>query len=156
MSGLAEKSTPKKRNVALTSKQQRYAENVASGRFPTSVAAYRNAYEVAPTVKPEHVHVYASKLSKNAKVVSVIDRLRLRYEAERARAAVGTKNYVLRALREESEGGTDGATASTRVRALELLGKSVGMFSEVVETRDKQPESEAEVLASLEALLAGD
>ena len=30
------------------------------------------------------------------------------------------------------------------------------MFSEVVETRDKQPESEAEVLASLEALLAGD
>ena len=134
----------------------RYAENVASGRFSTNVAAYRDAYEVGSDAKPEHVRVYASKLLKNDKVVSTIDKLRLRYEAERARAAVGTKNYVLRALREEAEGGTDGATASTRVRALELLGKSVGMFSEVVETRDKQPESEAEVLASLEALLAGD
>ena len=152
-SSIAKKRGPSK---ALSAKEQSFAEAVASGRFPTVVDAYRSVYSVGENTLPKTVRDAASRVRSRSGVDAAITRLRARHEAERARANVGTRNYVLRSLRDEAEGGTDGASAGTRIRALELLGKSVGLFSDVIETKQKEPESEAEILATLESLLRGD
>ena len=48
-------------------------------------------------------------------------------------SSLRTKNYVLDRLYKESQQSDSDAS---RVRALELLGKSVSLFSDVVETKE--------------------
>ena len=70
-------------------------------------------------------------------------------------SALRTKNYVLeRLLKESQQADSD----SSRIRALELLGKTVAMFSDVVEERKGRDMSEIEqdIETKLEQLLASN
>jgi hypothetical protein len=53
----------------------------------------------------------------------------------------------------EQIGLRDGATDGTQVRALELLGKTLGLFIDKVETEDKTVRDADAVRAELEARL---
>jgi len=147
-------SSDVKRN--LSTKELSFAEAVVSGRFPTVVEAYRSVYSVGENTLPKTVRDAASRVRSRPGVDAAIVRMRARHETERAKSVVGTRNYVLRSLREEAEGETEGASATSRLRAMELLGKSIGLFSEVIETKAREPESPEEIVATLEAILRGD
>ena len=147
-------SSDVKRN--LSTKELSFAEAVVSGRFPTVVEAYRSVYSVGENTLPKTVRAAASRERSPPGVDAAIVRMRARHETERAKSVVGTRNYVLRSLREEAEGETEGASATSRLRAMELLGKSIGLFSEVIETKAREPESPEEIVATLEAILRGD
>ena len=56
-------------------------------------------------------------------------------------SSLRTKNYVLDRLYKESQ---ESDSDASRVRALELLGKSVSLFSDVVETKETRPSEEIE------------
>lgn len=58
------------------------------------------------------------------------------------------KNYVIEKLYQESTTGSD----ASRVRSLELLGKTIGLFSDVVETKEARPSDE--IQSELEERLA--
>jgi len=60
------------------------------------------------------------------------------------------EEYVLKRLASEAEGAD---VAGARVRALELLGKSISMFSDRVEVEQDSDRSAAELEADLERRL---
>tara|TARA_R100000458_G_scaffold51526_1_gene52446 strand:- start:84 stop:515 length:432 start_codon:yes stop_codon:yes gene_type:complete len=118
----------------LTPKQSAFAGFVASGLSYSD--AYKKAYETKG--KDATVNVLASRLAKKDHVRQAIDDLKAdKKEAKRTHEKLNAK-WILERLK--SEAMDDSNPPSTRVRALELLGKSEGVFDEsstvVVEHRN--------------------
>ena len=135
---------------SLTGKQESFAQKVAQGAVLSD--AYREAYS-AENMKDSTVWSEACKLAQHPKVAARVKAIQADIEADHRTRAARREEYVLKRLQEEAEGAeTDGA----RVRALELLGKSVSLFTDRVET-DSQTERtasdiEAEILRTLDRL----
>ena len=74
-------------------------------------------------------------LLKITKIRAAVDKA-LAAKAERAEV---TANYVIERLKVQADAEGPGTTHSGRVRALELLGKSIGLFTEKLEVDDRRP-----------------
>jgi phage terminase small subunit len=114
-------------SIHLTSKQNAFALSLADG-VPAS-DAYRQAYD-ADGMKPETVWVEACRLATNPKVALRVEELRAEQEAERRMLRLSRAEAVLERLEHEA---LEAKTDSTRVRALELIGRHLGMFTDKVE-----------------------
>lgn len=135
------------RDRQLTPKQLHFARCVASGM--TQAAAYREAYDVGETTKPATVHEAASKLMRNPELKRRVEYLIRQREAAVAASALSDRERVLKKLREWVDSAEPGD--SNKLRAAELLGKSVGLFKDVVETSESK--SPDDLVAELEALV---
>ena len=111
----------------LTSKQACFADAVASGAHQTS--AFREAYNV-DRMKPSTIWSEASRLRRHPKVSARIDQLKAEAELSAAEKREGVREFVLHEL---TAMACEASTPSARLKALELLGKSVGLFSDRVE-----------------------
>ena len=136
----------------LTAKQMAFARCMASGTM-TQSAAYRETYS-AGNMSGAVVRNEASRLMANHDIASMVERLI--GEQERALLAQGLsdKDKVLESLRKWMTSAEP--TDSNKLRAAELLGKSVGLFKEVTATVsiDRDAESVAsEIERRLESLL---
>lgn len=146
------------RRMSLTAQQERFAQLVVSGM--SQADAYRAAYD-AQRMKPETIYKRACELAKDGKVAGRIDALRNKV-AERAMATVSVdRAYVLERLKTVAERCMQTAAVTDRKgnpvatetpdgtlalayefdapganRALELLGKEIGMF---VERKEQGP-----------------
>ena len=124
----------------LTSKQNEFARLVAEENL-TSSDAYRKAYKPSTFAKNKSIHEMASRVIKNVKVQSRI-RAFQRVKAENNRMiAIRREEFVFKKLIEEVE---QCKNPSSRIRALELLGKTVSMFSNKVETKTKNNDRTSE------------
>lgn len=135
------------RTAFLTRKQDTFARQVAAGVGLSE--AYRDAYR-AGSMQAQSVWPEASRLAKNPKVAARIDELRVEAEEMRRMAALDREEAILKRLEHEAmTARTDGA----RVKALELLGKHLGMFTDrvVVEAPDR---TEAEIENAIVGRLA--
>ena len=95
----------------------------------------------------------ASKLVANPKIALSLHKAIQRKEDVAVASSLRTRNYVLERLMSESK---EADSDSTRVRALELLGKTVSLFNdtiEIKETRDSD-DIEAEIEEKIIALLS--
>ncbi|WP_268888888.1 terminase small subunit [Marimonas lutisalis] len=127
----------------MTEKQERFAHLVAEGL--NFSAAYREVYDTSDMSQPS-VWREAHRLSRNEKVaMRIAELVAARQEEERLQAHI--RAYRVTAHLEEMM--TSGASESTRLRAAELLGKTVGLFIEKA-----PPKDEERSLAELEAELA--
>ena len=118
----------------ITAKQQEFARLIVE-EHTTSSDAYRKAYKPKSSAKKKSIHEMACRVLTNIKVQSMIKSIqREKYEDNRMRS-IRREEYVLKKLMEEVELGDK---ASTRIRALELLGKTVSMFSKKVEVQTKK------------------
>ena len=132
----------------LTGKQEAFAQKVAAGAVLSD--AYREAYE-AENMKDSSIWTEACKLAQHPKVSHRIKAIQADIEADRRTREARREEYVLKMLQAEAEGAeTDGA----RVRALELLGKTIGMFTDRVETDDQTERSAADIEAEIRRTLA--
>jgi phage terminase small subunit len=111
----------------LTVKQLVFADAVAKGSHQT--AAFREAYD-ADGMKPSTIWSEASRLRRHPKVAARIDQLKAEAELSAAEKREGVREFVLHEL---TEMACEASTPSARLKALELLGKSVGLFSDRVE-----------------------
>ena len=85
---------------------------------------------------------------------ALIERLQREAERDAARGRSSTRRYVETQLHQESRDQSN--SSSSRIRALELLGKAAGMWHESVQvavTDGILPKSEADTLAEIEQLL---
>ena len=135
----------------LTGKQEAFAQLVAKGSM--LVEAYREAGYM-PNGSDKTQWEAASRLMANSKVLARVKQIQADIEEDRRTIERRREEYVLKRLQEEAEqADTDGA----RVRSLELLGKTIGMFTDRVETDDKTERAasdiEAELRQKLERLL---
>jgi hypothetical protein len=143
------------RNVhGLTSKQEAFAIGVGS-RGETLASSYRAAYDAA-NMTAATIHAEACRLMANPLVTARVNALVVERQAKTSLDATRIRQHVIERLHAES---IDPANpSSTRVRAIELLGKLdvVGAFRErsIVEA-DHAPASDLSdtLQARLQALL---
>ena len=106
----------------LTFKQSQFISKVLEGTSQTS--AYRNAYNTQ-NMSQKTIWEEASRLRRHPKVAARIIELETEKEARRRMQALSREDRVLQELENIAFG--DGP-ASGRLKALELLGKHVGLF----------------------------
>ena len=106
----------------LTFKQKIFSENIHKG-IPYS-RAYRKAYNPGG-MTPKTLWEAASRLSKNPKVVARLDELKAEKEAEERMLRLSYEELVINELRFLALNSRSGRV---RIKALELLGGTVGLF----------------------------
>jgi hypothetical protein len=107
----------------LTMKQLKYADAVSDGNSQSS--AYRGAYNTLK-MAPKTIWEASSRLRKNPKVAARILELETEKEVRLRMQALSRQDRVLKEL--ENIGFGDGP-ASAKLKALELLGKHVGLLT---------------------------
>ena len=132
----------------LTAKQESFAQKVAAGAILSD--AYRESY-AAENMADKTVWSEACRLAQNPKVATRVRAIQADLEADHRTRAARREEFVLKQLQDEATGAeTDGA----RVRALELLGKTVGLFTDKVEIEQDNDKTAAELEADLERRLS--
>ena len=135
----------------LTYKQKQFVKNVCDipEKFSGIKQAYCNAYDVKMNQDgsiPKWVSKDASILHCTPSITLAIKaRLQRREEVSLASTA-RTRAYVIERLYEESKSGS--GSDSSRVRSLELLGRSCSMFTDRVEEVTQR--SSSDVMADIE------
>ena len=106
----------------ITSRQDMFAENLNNGYNKSD--AYREAY--GPSVMSKKTTwEAASRLSKNPKVVARLEELKAGKEAEEWMLRLSYGDLVINELQSMALNSKSGRV---RIKALELLGKTVGLF----------------------------
>lgn len=131
----------------LTGKQEAFAKLVAGGAVLSD--AYRECY-AADTMKDSTVWSEACRLAQNPKVSARIKDIQADMEADRRTIERRREEWVLKRLSEEADQADN---ASSRIRALELVGKTVGMFTDRIEQADTAERSASEIEKDLKARL---
>ena len=134
----------------LTSKQEHFCQMVAKGETLTD--AYRQAYDVSAKTKPSTVWTNASKLAtENTKVSLRIKAITEEITARKATDDDRLKIWVTDRLKTEA---MEAESDSARVASLTQLGRSIGMFSDRVETDNVADRSAGEIEADIQRRLA--
>ena len=144
-----------KKETELTIKQRQFVDEIIKGKLGSYKEAYASVYDVTLNKDgsiPKWVEVEASKLVANPKIAISIQRAIAKKEQSAVASSLRTRNYVIDQLYKESK---ESDSDSARIRALELLGKSVSLFSDVVETKEARSseEVEADIEERIQALL---
>ena len=145
-----------KKDAELTIKQRQFVDEIIKGKLGSYKEAYAKVYDVTLTKQgkiPKWVEVEASKLVANPKIAISIQRAIERKEQSVLATSLRTRNYVIEKLYKESQ---EADSDASRVRALELLGKSVSLFSDVIETKEARntDDIEAEIEERIKRLMA--
>ena len=111
----------------LTARQEKFAQLISEGK--AQAEAYRQVYDVSG-MKDATVWTEASKLVRHPQVAPRVEVLRAEKDCIRRSLVLDHEEAILAQLQHEAfTAKTDGA----RIRALELLGRHAGMFTERVE-----------------------
>ena len=118
----------------LSPKMRLFAKLITEGHSPSE--SYRRAYDCSNSSNVT-VSANACKLLKDPRVSEVVR------QAEQAESIISDppalRAFVLRQLLNHSN---TMKTESNQIRALELLGKSIGMFTDKVETKVERVDPE--------------
>ncbi len=106
----------------LTGKQFKFVQQINSGT--SNAHAYRQAYN-PNKMSSKTIREAASRLSKNPKVVARLDELKAEKEAEELMLRLSYGDLVINELRSLALNSISGRV---RIKALELLGRTVGLF----------------------------
>lgn len=136
----------------VTVKQENFIQCVLDGM--TYSDAYRNSYDISPDTKDTTVHVSACKLIQNPNVKKRMQFLEA--EKEELRRMQGQSMHARVIDRLEREANDKKNPPAVRVRALELLGKTVGAFKDVSETTVKKGKTIKDLELELQSMLASE
>ena len=107
----------------LTSKQNKFIEGIIEGSCQSD--AYRLAYDKT-NMSSKTIWEAASRLSKNPKVVARLDQLTAEKEQNNRMFALSYEDKIINRLWDIVDTSKN---KRVRVKALELLGRSCGLFS---------------------------
>lgn len=134
----------------LTAKQRHFALALGSGSGMTLSDAYREAYQ-CENMSGAAIRNEASKLAANHDVAMMVETLRAKNERAVSASLVNDREKVLQRLRQWMDDAEP--TDTNKLKAAQLLGQTVGMFKDVVETNSGDRAS-TEVAAEIERRLA--
>jgi F0F1-type ATP synthase beta subunit len=144
-----------KKESDLTIKQRAFADAIIKGKLGSFKEVYADVYDVTLTKQgkiPKWVEVEASRLMANPKVALSIQQGLQRREVNAVASTSRTRSYVLEQLMRESK---EAESDSSRIRALELLGKTVNLFSDTLEIKESRGthDIEQDIESRIEALI---
>ena len=131
----------------LTRKQENFACAIADGA--DQAAAYRASYEAA-RMSPPAIWTEASQLAKHPMVAQRIGELRAEAEQVRQTMLVGREEAILAQLEKEA---LTAKTDSARIRAIELLGRHLGLFVDRNEVKNLTDRTADDIEADIRARL---
>jgi|TARA_E500000318_G_C3503937_1_gene189489 hypothetical protein len=134
----------------LTSKQRHFALALGSGAGMSLSDAYREAYQ-CENMSAAAIRNEASKLAANHDIAMMVERLRAENERAVSVSLVNDREKVLQRLRQWMDSAEP--TDTNKLKAAQLLGQTVGMFKDVVETNSGDRDSTS-VAAEIERRLA--
>ena len=132
----------------LTGKQESFCREMLTG-CPSASEAYRRAYNVG-NMSQNSIGVEASRLMANPRIARRLDEGFAEQETKEVHTAAARRDYVIKGLQHEAENATSDAA---RVRAFELLGKTIAMFADRVQQEEPDTRTPAEIRETLEAKL---
>ena len=106
----------------LTSRQASFVEELLTGTSQTT--AYKSNYSTTH-MSPKTIWEASSRLSRHPKIVARLDELRAEKEAEEWMLRLSYEDFVISELQSIALNSKSGRV---RIKALELLGKTVGLF----------------------------
>ena len=126
---------PKAKDQPLTSKQLEFAELIASGF--TKAEAFRKAYDVSPDTKEKSIHEMASKTFNNVKVISRVKAIQHQKAEDQRMLGIKQAEFIMKRLEQEATDMEN--NSASRIRALELMGKThmVGLFADKLEIKSE-------------------
>ena len=144
-----------KDKTKLTMKQRAFCDLIIKGKLGSQIECYMQVYDVARTKAgkiPKHAHVDCSRLMANPSVSLRIANGLKRLETNAVASTTRTRSYVLEQLMRESK---ESESDSARIRSLELLGKTCGLFSDTLEIKESRTSDdiESEIEEKIEALI---
>ena len=122
----------------ITPKMRQFASLVAQGNSPRD--AYRKAYAVRSDTAESTVIASANKLMKDSRISGLMEPIWESIKQNVIDDAVATRRHVLEQLHHHAS-NTE-ARASDRLKALELMGKAIGMFVDKSEAKVEQVDPE--------------
>ena len=134
----------------LTSKQRHFALALGSGAGMSLSDAYREAYQ-CENMSGAAIRNEASKLAANHDIAMMVETLRAKNERAVSASLVNDREKVLQRLRQWMDDAEP--TDTNKLKAAQLLGQTVGMFKDVVETNAGDRDSTS-VAAEIERRLA--
>ena len=134
----------KSKDQPLTQKQLNFCEFICDGY--TKADAFRKAYDVGVDTKDKSIHEMASKTFNNIKVMGRIKAIQNQRAEDQRMLAVKRSEFIMKQLEKEAMDLDN--NSSSRIRALELMGKSaeVGLFVDKVEMKAENINMTAEEL----------
>ena len=122
---------PKAKDQPLTSKQLEFAQLIADGF--TKAEAFRKAYDVSPDTKEKSIHEMASKTFNNVKVISRVKAIQHQKAEDQRMLGIKQAEFIMKRLEQEATDMEN--NSASRIRALELMGKThmVGLFADKLE-----------------------
>lgn len=128
-------------------RHEKFARLVAAGDH-ASVAYVGAGYSAK---NPETAKAAASRLLSDVNVSARVAEIRAELEQAAQKAATVTKEWIVEKLRENALRALEIDQGNVANRALELLGKEIGMFVERRETKvTDERRNESDILADLE------
>ena len=109
----------------LTNRQASFAAELLTGASQTT--AYKSYYS-ATHMSPKTIWEASSRLSRHPKIVARLDELRAEKEAEERMLRLSYGDFVINELQKLA---LSAKSDRARIKALELLGKTVGLFDNV-------------------------
>jgi hypothetical protein len=122
----------------LTTKQEAFCMAILDGKGFSD--AYREAYDAA-NMSAASVHQEAYKLGTHPKIAQRLERAEREKQQEQRMQRLSRSERVVQKL--EQIALRDGDTDGTQVRALELLGKTLGLFVDALRPRTRRHEMRA-------------
>lgn len=126
----------RKQNRRLTSKMQVFVNNILSGQSPA--IAYKNAYNVR-TDNHATIVASANKLMQDPRINTLLEALSEEYRRKVIDNAVATREHVMAELFKHAQ---QAKQEGTQLKALELMGRAVGMFTDKVEQKVEEISTE--------------
>ena len=132
-----------------TARQKAFASLIIQGHSPRE--AYEKAYEVKSDNTASHA-ASANKLLKNGAVSALVESLWHSSKENLVNDAIATRRHVMEQLLMHSQ---EAKQEGTKLKALELMGRAVGMFTDKVEQKIEEinaSQLKAELKTSLDLL----
>lgn len=133
--GVDTEEQKKEKQSRLTPQQHLFVQGILNGK--TKLQAYKDAYNT--NSDDAIISVNANKLLKNRKIIALLGSFEETLKEKIIEDAVRTRRFVMERLHDKVIGAK---TESTELKALELMGKAVGMFTDRVEQTVEQINAE--------------
>lgn len=130
------KSKDENANKRLTPQMQMFVSFLMQGQ--TKVQAYRNAYNTR-TDNDATIIGSANRLIKDPRISALLQSLDEAVREKVIEDAVKTRRFVMERLHDKA---TQAKTESAELKALELMGRAVGMFTDKVEGKIEEISTE--------------
>jgi hypothetical protein len=122
----------------ITPKMRAFASLVAQGNSPRD--AYRKAYAVRSDTSESTVIASANKLMKDSRISGLMEPIWESIKQNVIDDAIATRRHVLEQL--HAHASDTNVRTGDRLKALELMGKAIGMFVDKTEQKVEQVDPE--------------